>query len=153
MADGEQDFETHSRRDSALLPGEGVKDLADRLTEYMTQIELADIPEALEQVLDDFLVQCGGIPDEMDDPDALDRIVNAQLSVTLAFQLGRLAGRSPQLVEHFMSEAFQKWGTLQLERDTEVKVEDFDRLSEMVLPKLRRWRYYLDREQADDAAK
>ena len=129
-----------------LLPADGVKDLADRLTEYMTRIELAGTSEVLEQVLDDFLTQCGGIPEELDSPDALDRIVNSQLGVTLAFQLGRLAGRSPQLVEGFIREAFEKWGPIELEDDTEVRVEDFTRLAERVLPKLRRWRDYLDRD-------
>ena len=133
-------------RDADLLPEEGVKELADRLTEYMTRIELADIPEVLEQVLDDFLIQCGGIPDDLDDPDAFERIVNNQLAVTLAFQLGRLAGRSPHLVERFTQEALEKWGTFHLDKDTEVTIEDFDRLAERVLPKLRRWRYYLGRE-------
>lgn len=143
-----EDREPHDPpgRDADLLPEEGVKELADRLTEYMTRIELADIPEVLEQVLDDFLIQCGGIPDDLDDPDAFERIVNVQLAVTLAFQLGRLAGRSPHLVERFTQEAFEKWGTFHLDKDTEVTIEDFDRLAERVLPKLRRWRYYLGRE-------
>ena len=74
------------------------------------------------------------------------RIVNGQLATTLAFQLGRLAGRSPQLVERIVQEAFEKWGTLVLENDTEVSEDDIDRLAERVLPKLRRWRYYLGRE-------
>ena len=132
--------------DGALLPERGVRELTDRLTEYMTRIELADMPEVLEQVLDDFLIQCDGIPEELDDPDAFDQIVNNQLAVTLAFQLGRLAGRAPQLVERFIQEAFEKWETLHLENHTEVTVEDFNQLAEKVLPKLRRWRYYLERE-------
>ena len=144
-AEGRDSYEPPGR-DADLLPEEGVKELADRLTEYMTRIELADIPEVLEQVLDDFLIQCGGIPDDLDDPDAFERIVNVQLAVTLAFQLGRLAGRSPHLVERFTQEAFEKWGTFHLDKDTEVTIEDFDRLAERVLPKLRRWRYYLGRE-------
>ena len=129
-----------------LLPGEGVEDLSDRLTQYMTRIGLADIPEALEQVLDDYLVQCSGIPEELDSPDALDQILNNQLAVTLAFQLGRLAGRSPYLVDRFLKEAFEKWGALELDGDAEVTVEDFNRMAERVLPKLRRWRSYLERE-------
>ena len=133
-------------RDADLLPEGGIKELADRLTEYMTRIELADIPEVLEQVLDDFLIQCSGIPDDLDDPDAFERIVSNQLAVTLAFQLGRLVGRSPQLVERFTQEAFEKWGTFHLDKDTEVTIEDFNQLAERVLPKLRRWRYYLGRE-------
>jgi len=146
MTESDQDFHIPHRRDEALLPLEGAKELADRLTEYMTQIELADIPAVLEQILDDFLMQCDGIPEELDDPDAFDRIVNLQLATTLAFQLGRLSGRAPQLVERFVQEAFKKWGVLHLDKDTEITVEDFNQLAEKVLPKLRRWRYYLDRE-------
>ena len=143
---GRGDLDAAPDQDRVLLPEAGVKELADRLTEYMTKIELADISEALEQVLDDYLVQCEGIPDDLDAPDAFERIVNVQLAVTLAFQLGRLSGRAPQLVERFIRETFEKWGSLSLENETEVSLEDFNELTEKVLPKLRRWRYYLDRE-------
>ena len=133
-------------RDGSLLPEGGVKELADRLTEYLTKIELVEIPEALEQVLDDFLMQCGGIPQDLDAAEAFDQIVNNQLMVTLAFQLGRLTGRSPQLVDRFIEEEFEKWGSLNLDDETEVTAEDFDQMTEKVLPKIRRWRYYTDRE-------
>lgn len=146
-----RDRELPIASDEALLPEKGVKELADQLTEYMTRIELADIPDVLEQVLDDFLIQCGSIPDEMDAPDAFDQIINSQLSVTLAFQLGRLAGRSPHLVDRFIQEAFQKWGTLNLDNETEVTVEDFNQLAERVLPKLRRWRYQFDNDEETDS--
>jgi hypothetical protein len=136
--------------DDSLLPEDGVKELSDRFLEYMTEIELADIPEAMEQVLDDFLMQCGGIPEEMEGPEVFDQIVNHQLAVTLAFQLGRLSGRAPQLVERFIQEALDKWGSIHLENETEVTAEDFSRMTERVLPKLRRWRSYLDREYGDD---
>ena len=144
--DREENSNIPPRPAGPLLSEDGVKELADRLTEYMTQIELTDVPEVLEQVLDDFLMQCGGIPEELDSPDACDQIVNSQLAVTLAFQLGRLEGRSPQLVEGFIREAFEKWGALQLDNETEITVEDFNQIVERVLPKLRRWRYYLDQE-------
>ena len=141
------DRELSPTSDDALLPEKGVKELADQLTEYMTRIELADIPDVLEQVLDDFLMQCGGIPDELDAPDAFDKIINNQLAVTLAFQLGRLAGRSPNLVNRFIQETFEKWRTLQLDNETEVTMEDFNQLAERVLPKLRRWRYHFDNDE------
>ena len=146
----EEIFELPPRRDGELLPQGGVKELADRLTEYMIRIGQADIPEVLEQVLDDFLIQCGGIPEELDAPDALDQIVNQQLAVTLAFQLGRLAGKSPQLVERFIREAVKSWGTLDLDNEAEIAVEDFNQLAEKVLPKLRRLSYYLDNEEDDN---
>lgn len=128
----------------ALLPQLGVKELSDRLTEYMTRIGQIDIPEVLGQVLDDFLIQCSIIPEELDAPDALDQIVSRQLAVSLAFQLGQLAGRSPQLVDRFVREAFDSRGKLELDNDAEVKVEDFSQLAEKVLPKLRRWKYQLE---------
>ena len=131
--------------DGPLLPMEGVKALSDRLTQYMTEIGLAGTPEAIEQVLDDFLTQCGILPEELDAPDALDQVVNAQLSVTLAYQLGRLSGRAPHLVERFLREAVERWGAVELDDVAEVKVEDFANMAERVLPKLRRWRRYLGR--------
>ena len=133
------------RQLSTLLPSEGVQDLSDKLTQYMSEIGLADVSEVLEQVLDDYLTQCSCIPDDLDSPDAMDQIVNAQLAVTLAFQLGRLSGRSPQLVDRFFNEALDRWGSVELDSDDEIKVEDFANLAERVLPKLRRWRTYLDR--------
>ena len=146
MTGSEGDSSIAPNRDGALLPEGGVKELTDRLTEYMTRIQLADMPEVLEQALDDFLMQCGGIPKELDDPNSFDQIVNLQLAVTLAFQLGRLAERAPQLVDRFIRETFERWGKIHLDNDTEVTVEDFYQLTERVLPQLRRWRYYLDRE-------
>ena len=139
-------FGPTSGGDDRLLPEAGVKELADRVTEYMTRIEQFEVSDALAQVLDDFLAQCGEIPEELDDPGAFDKIVNAQLAVTLAFQLGRLTGKAPQLVEGLVNDAFEKFGVLELDRETEVTMEDFSQLTERVLPKLRRWRYYLDRE-------
>ena len=134
-----------------LLPQQGVKQLADRLTEYMTLIGQMDIPEVMGQVLDDFLLQCSVIPEELDAPDALDQIVSRQLAVTLAFQLGRLEGKSPQLVDRFLREAFDSWGTLDLDNDAEIGVEDFNHLAEKVLPKLRRWNYQMEgQEDGDD---
>ncbi len=38
-----------------VLPEEGVTDLTDKLTEYMTEIELGGMPDILGQVLDDFI--------------------------------------------------------------------------------------------------
>ena len=134
----------------ALLPQLGVKELSDRLTEYMTRIGQIDIPEVLGQVLDDFLIQCSIIPEELDAPDALDQIVSRQLAVSLAFQLGQLAGRSPQLVDRFVREAFDSRGKLELDNDAEVKVEDFSQLAEKVLPKLRRWKYQLEGQGDSD---
>ena len=42
-----------------VLPENGVTDLTDKLTEYMTEIELGGVPDILGQVLDDFIDQAG----------------------------------------------------------------------------------------------
>ena len=76
-----------------VLPEQGVVDLTDELTEYLTEIELGGLPDIIGQVLDDFLDQCGGRPEDLNDPTAFDQITRNQLAVTLAYQLGRLEGR------------------------------------------------------------
>ena len=81
-----------------VLPEEGVTDLTDKLTEYMTEIELGGMPDILGQVLDDFIDQAGGMPEDLRDEVAFEQLTANQLAVTLAYQLGRLEGRSPQLV-------------------------------------------------------
>ena len=86
----------------------------------------------------------------MDAPDALDQIVSRQLAVSLAFQLGQLEGRSPQLVDRFVQEAFDSRGELELDNDAEVRVEDFNQMAEKVLPKLRRWKYQLESSEDRD---
>ena len=90
--------------DGLVLPEEGVVDLTDQLTEYMTEIELGGLPDIIGQVLDDFLDQCGGIPEDLSDPDAFEEITRNQLAVTLAYQLGRLEGRSPQIVRRLIQQ-------------------------------------------------
>ena len=44
-----------------VLPADGVEDLTDQLTQYMTEIELGGLTDIMGQVLDDFLDQCGGM--------------------------------------------------------------------------------------------
>ena len=112
MAEAAEDRYTAPAGPGGLLPESGVKDLTDRLTEYMTEIELADVPAVLEQVLE---------------------------------------GRAPHLVERFVEEALEKWGHIHLEDETQVTDEDLEQLVERVLPKLRRWRYYLGRESEESA--
>ena len=38
-----------------VLPEQGVVELTDRLTEFMTEIELGGMPDIIGQVLDDFI--------------------------------------------------------------------------------------------------
>ena len=57
-----------------MLPAEGVEDLTDQLTQYMTEIELGGLTDIMGQVLDDFLDQCGGMPENLSDPSAFEQI-------------------------------------------------------------------------------
>ena len=85
-----------------VLPDAGVVELTDCLTEYMTEIELDSLPDIIGQVLDDFIDQAGGMPEDLRDSDAFDVITVNQLAVTLAYQVGRLQGRSPQIVNRLI---------------------------------------------------
>ena len=78
-----------------VLPDEGVVELADTLTGYMHEIELGGLTDIMGQVLDDLLEQSGGMPRDLKADDAFEQITQNQLAVTLAYQLGRLEGRSP----------------------------------------------------------
>ena len=127
--------------DGALLPAEGVMDFTDKLTGYMTEIELGGLPDILGQVLDDFLEQCGAMPEDLTDPAAFDQITRNQLAVTLAYQLGRLEGRSPQVVALLLRQAVEEWGTRPLEDSAEISDRDFQQPKELVYPRLRRLEY------------
>ena len=94
-----------------ILPEDGIVDLTDKLTAYMTEIELGGLPDIIGQVLDDFLDQCGGMPEDLKDPSAFDQITRNQLAVTLAYQLGRLEGRSPQIVRLMIQQAIDSFGS------------------------------------------
>ena len=124
-----------------VLPEEGVVDLADQLTGYMTEIELGGLPDIMGQVLDDFLEQCGGIPEDLKDSQAFEQITRNQLSVTLAYQLGRLEGRSPQVVRLLIEEAVKKWGTRPVAESADISDQDLATPKELVYPLLRRLEY------------
>jgi hypothetical protein len=130
-----------SNLDGLVLPEEGVVDLADRLTEYMTEIELGGLQDIIGQVLDDFLDQCGGMPEDLRDSKSFEQITNNQLAVTLAYQLGRLAGRSPQIVERLVQQAAHRWKARPLAEGLEVSEADLQRPKELVYPRLRRMEY------------
>ena len=127
--------------DGLLLPEEGIVDLTDKLTGYLTEIELGGMPDIIGQVLDDFLEQCGSMPEDLTAPDAFDQITRNQLAVTLAYQLGRLEGRSPQVVRLLMGQAIEEWGTRQIEESAVVSDQDLQNPKEMVYPRLRRMEY------------
>ncbi len=121
-----------------VLPAEGVEDLTDQLTQYMTEIELGGLTDIMGQVLDDFLDQCGGMPEDLSDSGAFEQITRGQLAVTLAYQIGRLEGRAPQIVSQLVRQAVDKWQARSLV--TSPKISDRDLLDpkEMVYPRLRR---------------
>lgn len=124
-----------------ILPDQGIIELADKLTGYMTEIQLGGLPDVIGQVLDDFLEQCGGMPEDLTHPDAFDHITKNQLAVTLAYQLGRLEGRSPQVVRTMVQQAIQKWGSRPVGESPEISDEDLEHPKESVYPRLRRLEY------------
>ena len=127
--------------DGLLLPEEGIVDLTDKLTGYLTEIELGGMPDIIGQVLDDFLEQCGSMPEDLTAHDAFDQITRNQLAVTLAYQLGRLEGRSPQVVRLLMGQAIEEWGTRQIGESAVVSDHDLQNPKELVYPRLRRMEY------------
>ena len=139
--------ESDSNRDSdpeylgMVLPEEGVVDLADQLTGYMTEIELGGLPDIMGQVLDDYLEQTGGIPEDLKDSQAFEQITRNQLSVTLAYQLGRLEGRSPQVVRLLIEAAVKKWGARPVADSHGISDQDLATPKELVYPRLRRLEY------------
>ena len=124
-----------------VLPDEGIIELADKLTGYMTEIQLDGMPDVIGQVLDDFLEQCGGMPEDLTSPEAFDQITRNQLAVTLAYQLGRLEGRSPQVVDLLVRQVVQKWGVQPVRESPDISDEDLEKPKELVYPRLRRLEY------------
>ena len=124
-----------------VLPDEGVVELTDNLTGYMYEIELGGLTDIMGQVLDDLLEQSGGMPQNLKADDAFEHITQNQLAVTLAYHLGRLEGRSPQVVQKMMDEAIEKWGIHQLEESDEITDEDLESPKTQVYPRLRRVEY------------
>ena len=124
-----------------VLPDEGVIELTDQLTGYMHEIEFGGFTDIIGQVLDDFLEQSGGMPNDLKADDAFEQITQNQLAVTLAYNLGRLEGRSPQIVQKMVDEAIEKWGILELEESNEITDADLENPKLMVDSRLRRIEY------------
>ena len=133
----------------SVLPEDGVADLSDQLMGYLTEIELGGLPDVIGQVLDDFLDQCGGMPEDLADPSAFDQITRNQTAVTLAYQLGRLEGRSPQIVRALIQQAIDKWGVRPVVESPDISGEDLQRPKELVYPRLRRLEYTETDQDAD----
>ena len=136
-----------------VLPAEGIVDLTDRLTGYMHEIELGGLTDIMGQVLDDFLDQSGGMPADLKASDAFEQITQNQLAVTLAYHLGRLEGRSPQVVQKLTDEVIEKWGINPLEESAEITDEDLESPKVQVYTRLRRLEYpeFEETAEADDA--
>ena len=124
-----------------VLPAAGVEDLTDQLTQYMTEIELGGLTDIMGQVLDDFLEQGGALPEDLSAPDAFERIASGQLAVTLAYQLGRLEGRSPQIVNRLTRQAAEKWQARPMPDSADISDADLTDPKERVYPRLRRLEY------------
>jgi hypothetical protein len=132
-----------------VLPEEGVVELTDKLTEYLTEIELGGLPDIIGQVLDDFIDQAGGMPEDLRDPASFEQITSSQLAVTLAYQLGRLEGRSPQIVRQLVREAIEKWEARPVAESPDITDSDLRRPKELLYPRLRRLEY-AEPEEDDD---
>ncbi len=132
-----------------VLPEQGVVELTDRLTEFMTEVELGGLPDIIGQVLDDFIDQSGCMPDDLRDTEAFEEITSTQLAVTLAYQLGRLEGRSPQIVRRLIKEAVEKWEARPLAESPDISDNDLRRPKELVYPRLRRLEY-AESDEDDD---
>ena len=133
----------------SVLPEEGVADLSDQLLAYLTEIDLTGLPDMIGQVLDDFLEQCGGMPEDLADPSAFDQITRNQTAVTLAYQLGRLEGRSPQVVRVLIEQAIEKRGARPIGESPVMSDEDLKSPKELVYPRLRRLEYQESGEESD----
>ena len=133
----------------SVLPEDGVADLSDQLMGYLTEIDLGGLPDVIGQVLDDFLDQCGGMPENLADPSAFDQITRNQAAVTLAYQLGRLEGRSPQVVRTLIQQAIDKWGARAVGESPDISAEDFERPKELLYPRLRQLEYTDPGQESD----
>jgi hypothetical protein len=141
QAAGQEHQHEHQHDHYGMLPDDGVVDLTDKLTGYMTEIELGGLSDIMGQVLDDFLDQSGGMPEDLKDPGAFDQISRNQLAVTLAYQLGRLEGRSPQVVDALVEQAIEKFGFLPVDESPEITDEDLETPKLQVYPRIRRVRF------------
>ena len=124
-----------------VLPADGVEDLTDKLTGYMYEIELGGLSDIMGQVLDDFAEQSGGMPEDLRSRDAFEQISRSQLAVTLAYQLGRLEGRSPQLVENLVARAIESYGFLPVDESEHITDADMENPKVQVYPRVRRMKY------------
>ena len=139
--DGQHEHVHEPHEHYGVLPPDGVVDLTDKLTGFMNEIELGGLSDIIGQVLDDFLEQCGGMPEDLKGRDAFEQISRNQLAVTLAFQLGRLEGRSPHLVDNLVARAIESFGFLPVDESAEITDDDMGNPKVQVYPRVRRMEY------------
>ncbi|MAR30943.1 MAG: hypothetical protein CL884_01770 [Dehalococcoidia bacterium] len=130
-------FWRNSDHSDSILNEEAVTELSDLILQYMTEIDFKDLPPIIGQILDDFSDQWGLLPDDFEKPEAFQAIIGAQMAVTLAYQLGRLDGKSPQIIDKLVEEVVSNESLLQLLETTEIGGQDFDNPVEKVYPQLR----------------
>ena len=130
-------FWRNSDHSDSILNEEAVTELSYLILQYMTEIDFKDLPPIIGQILDDFADQSGCLPDDLEKTDAFQAIINAQLAVTLAYQLGRLDGKSPQIIDKLVDEVVSNESLLQLLETTEIGRQDLDKPVEKVYPQLR----------------
>ena len=139
--DGQHEHVHEAHEHYGILPADGVEDLTDKLTGFMNEIELGGLSDIIGQVLDDFLDQCGCMPEDLTARDAFERISSGQLAVTLAYQLGRLEGRSPQLVDGLVARAVESFDFVPVDESNEITDADLENPKVQVYPRMRRMEY------------
>ena len=81
------------------------------------------------------------MPEDLKSRDAFEQISRSQLAVTLAYQLGRLEGRSPQLVENLVARAIESYGFLPVDESEQITDADMENPKVQVYPRVRRMKY------------
>ncbi|HCG90772.1 MAG TPA: hypothetical protein DEZ08_02895 [Dehalococcoidia bacterium] len=120
-----------------ILNEDAVNELSDLILQYMTEIDFKDLPSIIGQVLDDFADQSGCMPTNLEEGKSFESIVNTQLAVTLAYQLGRLDGKSSQIIDKLVDEVVSNEALSNINEESEISNEDLNSPVEKVYPKLR----------------
>jgi hypothetical protein len=120
-----------------ILNEDAVNELSDLILQYMTEIDFKDLPSIIGQVLDDFADQSGCMPTHLEEGKSFESIVNTQLAVTLAYQLGRLDGKSSQIIDKLVDEVVSNEALSNINEESEITNEDLNSPVEKVYPKLR----------------
>ena len=137
MPEYQTGFWRNSDYNYSILNEEAVKELSDLVLQYMTEIDFKDLPPIIGQILDDFADQSGCLPEDLEKSDAFQMIINSQLAVTLAYQLGRLDGKSPQIIDKLVEEVVSNESLLELSDTSDIDRNDLNKPVEKVYTQLR----------------